>query len=395
MGIGANSWYAISAYTNGGYDLTTDDLFTSEYCNYDLYRYDEATATWENYKNSHFTSLEPGRGYIYRRDSYMSFDFGTANEGNFTSEYALSNTSTCPDNNNLKGFNLIGNPYQHSIYKGEDFDEDGSLDVGYYSLNRDGSWLAHLDDDPIEVGQGVLVRVSDEVSSEVSLSFTDNAVAPAVPDEKGSRVNGLQFTATGGGHEDVAYAIFNSQSSTSKSDGLPKFSHLNAEAPSLSIVQDGSDYAIAMIDGNVQSFPLKFHATREGEYTIGVGMTGDKAYVGELEYLHLLDRLTGADIDLQSQPTYTFTHTLNQGASPRFLVKLSPDSESDNGIFAYQNGDRIVVEGAGTLQVYDVMGRQLFTHEINSQFSILNSQFPSTGVYIFRLGEKSQKLVIK
>jgi len=41
------------------------------------------------------------------------------------------------------------------------------------------------------------------------------------------------------------------------------------------------------------------------------------------------------------------------------------------------------------------MGRQLFSKEINSQLSILNSQFPHAGVYILRLDGQSQKIVIR
>lgn len=385
--IGANSWCAISAYTQGGYYLGDYDGLTSG-ADYDLYRYNEATASWENYKNtnhSDFTSLVTGRGYIYRSAYYTTLDFGTANEGDVASAYALTNTGSCPDAN-LQGFNLIGNPYQHAIYKGVNFPAT-NLTTGFYSLECDGSWRVHTDSDPIAIGEGVLVKFNG--SSQVYLSFTEGGAKMGGNDDlnKGASKMGLQFSVVGCGHEDVAYAMLNSQ----HSEGLPKVAHLNAEAPSLSIPQGGKDYAIAMIDGCTQAFPLKFRAVGNGEYTVSV--SGD---LNELGYLHLIDRATGRDIDLLSQPTYTFTNTRSQASTQRFTVKLSPNAdEEDNGIFAYQNGDRIVVEGTGTLQVYDVLGRQLYTHEINSQLSISNSQFPGTGVYILRLGEKSQKLVIK
>ena len=117
--------------------------------------------------------------------------------------------------------------------------------------------------------------------------------------------------------------------------------------------------------------------------------------IGTIEsigYLHLIDRVADKDIDLLRQPTYTFSHSSNQAIADRFLVRLRPEGET--GIFAYQNGNSIVVEGTGMLQVFDVMGRQLFTKDINSQFSIFNSQFP-TGVYILRLNGKIQKIVIR
>ncbi|MBR1549896.1 MAG: T9SS type A sorting domain-containing protein, partial [Bacteroidales bacterium] len=63
--------------------------------------------------------------------------------------------------------------------------------------------------------------------------------------------------------------------------------------------------------------------------------------------------------------------------------------------FAHVDGDQVVIDGTGLLQAYDVMGRLLFSTEVNSQLSIFNSQFPSAGVYVLRLNGKSQKIVIR
>ena len=396
ISFGADSWQAISVFKHdvGGNHLSFNNAGSLIYSEggeygpyYDLYRYNEATATWENAKNStdhsDFTSFEIGRGYIYRTSIYTQMVLGGI-ENTGTISYSPTFTSSCPDPD-LKGFNLIGNPYSHSIVKGEDL-TSSSLTTGYYSLTPDGSWRVHLDSDPIGIGQAVLVKVT----SATGLSFTDSEGNNGGY-KKGVAGLHLQFTVSSNNKSDIAYAIFSSQSTTLNSEGLPKVSHLNAEAPSLSIPQGGTDYAIAMIDGSTQAFPLKFRAVGNGEYTVSV--SGD---MSEMGYLHLIDRATGRDIDLLSQPTYTFTNTCNQSSTQRFTVKLSPNAdEEDNGIFAYQNGDRVVVEGTGTLHVYDVLGRQLYTHEISSQLSIPSSQFPGTGVYILRLGEKSQKLVIK
>ena len=70
--------------------------------------------------------------------------------------------------------------------------------------------------------------------------------------------------------------------------------------------------------------------------------------------------------------------------------------ENTNSQFAYQQGDHLIITGTDTLQAYDIMGRLLFSQEIstfNSQLS--TSIFPATSVYILRLNEKSQKIVIK
>jgi len=155
--------------------------------------------------------------------------------------------------------------------------------------------------------------------------------------------------------------------------------HLNAEAPSLSI--DG--YAIASLDEETEAFPLTLKA-QPGEYTIG--LTSPTS----LSYLHLIDRLAGRDIDLLRDSSYTFTVSAGSAGGDRFLVKLSPDAqETHSPHFAHWDSDRLVVTGEGTLEAYDVMGRQLFTKEISP------SIFPAAGVYVLRLGGQSQKIVVK
>ena len=72
-------------------------------------------------------------------------------------------------------------------------------------------------------------------------------------------------------------------------------------------------------------------------------------------------------------------------------------ADVDDDIFAYQNGNEIVVEGRGELQVFDIMGRMVMNAHINEIETMYTSSLQS-GVYIFRLlGEeaKTQKVMIK
>ena len=67
-----------------------------------------------------------------------------------------------------------------------------------------------------------------------------------------------------------------------------------------------------------------------------------------------------------------------------------------NSQFARQEGESLIITGTGTLQVFDIMGRLLFNFLIqNSKFEIPISKFPSSGVYILRLGGKTQKMVVR
>jgi hypothetical protein len=71
------------------------------------------------------------------------------------------------------------------------------------------------------------------------------------------------------------------------------------------------------------------------------------------------------------------------------------NSEFSDGteIFAYQNGNDIVVNGEGELLVFDLMGRMVMNLHVNGVQTV---EKPSQcGVYILRLNEKTQKIVIE
>ena len=152
----------------------------------------------------------------------------------------------------------------------------------------------------------------------------------------------------------------------------------------LSIPVEGRRYAIANLGSDCQSFDMVFLGT--GTYTL--------SFNGNSSYCHLIDRVAGKDIDMLRQ-NYTFSS--NGFDADRFTVKLSPEAqENANGNFAYWNGNVWMVEGNGTLQVFDALGRQLLSQEIsNSNFEIQNSLFPAAGVYVLRMGEKTQKIVVR
>lgn len=379
--ISLERWYAISAPVYDGW-YHNYYSFDNYYSTHVLYSYSESDGTWIN-KTS--TYLERGRGYIfnqYRGDdndgsvtsATITFN-GIPNKGNYPNAQTLTNS--CQDVT-LRGYNLIGNPYTHPIYKGSAFPSTG-LCSGYYSLGTDGSWQANMDNTPIAMGQGVLVQVAGNVTGPLSLSFTDVATPVG---SKGADDHGLRFTIEGFGHSDVAYALL------SEGEGLGKIGHLAENLPTLSIPVADRRYAIAHLGADCRQFDLHFRAAASGSHTLTLSAASRPAY------LHLIDRLTGADIDLLAAGSYTFDAT-PVDASNRFLVKLAPGNEAYNGFFAFQAGDHLLIEGSGTLQVFDVMGRQLFIREVSGQLSLPNTQFPGPGVYILRLGEKSQKLVIK
>ena len=156
------------------------------------------------------------------------------------------------------------------------------------------------------------------------------------------------------------------------------------------IPQNNNRYAVAC--GETKgSMPVNFKAAETGKYTISVNAEGL-----DMDYFHLIDRLTGEDVNLLIEDSYSFIAS-KQDPESRFILSFTANGYNNDAdaTFAYQNGSEIIVNGEGELQIFDVTGRKVMTTKINGVQTIngLNS-----GVYIFRvIGDtlRTQKIVVR
>ena len=382
-------WYTIaSAVANPNISSATN-LTTGTY---DLYRYNEAATAndqgqilyWENYKahnsgvGADFTTLENGRGYLYRN--------GASKTLSFTGNTNVGDVSCCVSNSggDFAGFNLIGNPYPHNIYKGAGTAIPNSVTSGYelatgfHTLTNEGAWSTGTDNSTaILPGQGIMV----EATTAGTITIEDKTSSSS------SKYNNeyIRFTVENAEFSDDAYAWFD------KGYGLHKIDHRNPVIPMLYIPKDGEDYSIAIMKDNTEAFGLNFKANTTGSYTLKYKAKGN------FDYLHVIDRLTGKDTDMLLDGEYSFVGS-TQDDEARFIVKLAykPNyGSSDETVFAYQSGSEIFVSGEGELQIFDVTGRIVSTETINGVKAV---SVPAQGVYVFRLvGEnvKTQKIVVR
>ncbi|MCR5444161.1 MAG: InlB B-repeat-containing protein [Bacteroidales bacterium] len=391
LGVAAGQWQAIaSPLTNNGSSqyLALTDLATGSY---DLFGYYERDATWENMNDNFPDDLNLGDGYIYRSATGGTRTFvGLPYSEN---NYARNLYYRC-SNEALRGFNLVGNPYNQPIAFSDISVPAGygAIAPGYYTLDGDGTWQAHTAG-TIAPGQGFLLQATEPHSGQnwarIQIDRPTGSKSSSQPSTFSSA--GIAFTVSDGSHSDIAYALF------AEGEGLRKMAHLDAEAPSLSIPQGAQRYAIATLSDSTQAFPLALQAT-PGEYTLSLERLGNLEALEHLDYIHLIDRETGADIDLLRDSTYTF-HATGSDAN-RFTVKLSPSATHyplSTTHFAHLSGDRLVIDGEGTLEAYDMIGRKLFSQEMNTNAltHLHINAFPAAGVYILRLAGQSQKIVIK
>ena len=326
---------------------------------YDLFRLNPEDRQWENYvQHTDDFPLVNGQGYLYATKETKTLVFsGTYNTG---TEKVVSLST---------GFNLVGNPFVVNAYVSKPF----------YQMNDTGTDIEPIDNyesySPVAIPPctGIVVRASG--TDEVTFSTE-------MPSQSTGNNGNLQMTLTKTGARSDA---FQDKAIVSFNEGaeLEKFV-FNERHAKLYIPQDGNDYAIAFSDMSGE-VPLNFKATETGRYTIGFDFENAKGV-----RIQLIDKLEDVIIDLSAKDSYTFMgSTIDQ--IDRFILVFIQVGEDSN--FAYQNGDDIIVSGNGTLKVYDVLGRMVITERINGVQTIKK---PSpTGVYIFRLNGKSQKIVVK
>ena len=177
---------------------------------------------------------------------------------------------------------------------------------------------------------------------------------------------------------------------------LEKF-YFGDPSANIYIPQGNEEFAIVSAEAQGE-MPVCFKAKADGQYTISV----DAENV-EMGYLHLIDNITGADVDLLANPSYTFNAKWDDYAS-RFRLVFSAnnnnnaEAESDN--FAFISNGQIILNGVNnnaTLQVIDMMGRIVSSEQINGNSA--NLAPTASGVYVLRLingtETKTQKIVVK
>ena len=95
---------------------------------------------------------------------------------------------------------------------------------------------------------------------------------------------------------------------------LPKF-QLNPKNTKVYIPHDNKDFSVVSVVSDMGEMPVDFKASEDGIYTLG--FSSENVSFG---YLHLIDNLTGVDVDLLANPSYSFNAQATDSASRFRLV---------------------------------------------------------------------------
>ena len=370
---------------------------------YDLYRFNQSSSNgkeWQNWKQDEGHnnvapgfSLVNGQGYLYASKETRTLVF--------TGEYtAATEPVEVPldydEYAELAGWNLVGNPFttQATMTNG-----NGQA-VSFYVINGQNVVPYEGSATTIEPCTGVMVKA--EGTGE-SVFFTSVSPDEAPQPNKGSLQIALsQVTSSLRGTKQSS-TLDNAIISFNEGSKLSKF-YFGEQNANIYIPQDNEEYAIAFSESQGE-MPLNFKAKENGTYTISVDVDNV-----EMGYLHLIDNLTGADVDLLTPPacghplsegearsgaelgsnspatdsqtpagfplckggqgdsksaSYTFTaKTTDYESRFRLVFSICEDANGDNEAFAFISNGNIIVNGEGTLQVFDVLGHQLVTKQL-------------------------------
>ena len=358
-GDGNDKWALIASPVDGSIAPTTvSNIFSAT--EYDLYRLNPSTVMWENYKEQAGNAaagfnLVNSRGYLYATKETKTLVFS----GNY--KWGSEETVDL-----IPGFNLVGNPFTTEAW----------VNKPYYKMNAAGSDIEAVSEyatTAIPVCTGVVINAT--FADAVTFSTT-------APQQQSANNNGnLQMTLTKTGARSDAFQDKAIVSFTENSQ-LEKFV-FNENHAKLYIPQEGNDYAIASSDMTGE-MPLNFRATETGRYTINFNFENVDCVM-----IQLIDKVENIIIDLNANDSYTFMGS-PADREDRFTLVFTQVGTSSN--FAYQSGTDIIVSGNGTLEVFDVVGRMVISQRINGVQRVEKPE--QTGVYIFRLNGRTQRIVI-
>ena len=359
-----DGWYLIASPVS----TTPSEVTNMKSNKYDLYRFNQvgANGEWENYKK-HTNGFEivPGQGYLYANNKSVTLTFtGLPYEGD--GEIPLVYDDNAAEG--MKGINLVGNPFGTNATLDSDHD--------FYVMNANRTNIIAGTDRTIGVMEGVIVIAKD--ANDDHVTFTPSSTGKS---NEGNRV--VLNVADNGNVIDRAIVRFG------QGNNLSKF-QLFENSTKLYIAQNGKDYAIAKAEAQGE-MPVSFKAAQDGTYTISVNPEEM-----EMNYLHLIDNLTGANVDLLTTPNYTFSAKTDDYAS-RFRLVFSAQ-ENDAEHFAFVSNGEIIVNNAeqATIEVIDMTGRTI-ARQYGEQTMSTNGI--AAGVYVIRLTNgdqvKTQKIIIK
>ncbi len=346
---------------------------------YDLFKYDgtQKDAEWVNYQGhvaDFDETFQQGRGYLasYETETTATFK-GVLNK---KSSFTFSDVKAHDEENYYTNFYLLGNPFTFNM----DINNlvASGMETGIAVINATGNGYEYRTSGSVNVGEGFFVKTA---AATASLSYSEGAKRG---DDKVAAINLIATSKAGNDNVIIRLA-------GADNEGFNKLDNLDRGVAEIYVHNDGNRYGIKSFDENTTEVEVAFHANEMGNYTIAAVAEGDFSSVV------LLDRFTGVETNLLVED-YDFTAT-SRDDQDRFIVRLVNGQQSaDNSHFAYVSGEDLILEAEGKVQIIDVMGRMVYSNDVEGDNNRIDVSNFRNGAYVVRLineeGVKVQKIVV-
>lgn len=432
----ANGYFPTNVYT-GSYA-------SDYYPDWDFYAYYEPDYHWINFKrngNSHWhedlwpgepeanrpkinyksngtgadwsneSTLIPGRGYLVStaQPTFLQA-YGTLNKGIVLVPLTMQGLYRT-------GHNFLGNPYQSYL----DFDQFAETNKFIWGGDIRNAAYIILDED---LGDYVYYAYDQSVNSFSGNRYLHPHQGFMVVTQTVDKIAKFEETmadltadvAFRGGHVNyplVNLIVFDANANRDmvtvelgrpQKGGARKVQDLRSGNGSIWCHYEDEDYGIVFTQPDLVEANIRFATDEDCAYT----MTWNTQN-GEFSYLHLIDNMTGTDIDCLTTEEYKFNSRTSDYKSRFRLVfdytgveengEDGPSTSSETSAFAFPMGDELVVNGAGHLEMIDLLGRIVKTEELHGNQNTVSIPSGTVGVYVLRLengnGTQVQKIVVK
>ena len=399
---------------------------TDAVSHWDFYTYYEPQYHWINFKrnsssHAHYeephdwisydneANLVPGKGYMAAidQDSYLS-NTGTLNNGDVPIKLTYSNDGTGLEAPTKDwGSNLVGNPYQAYLDLNAVADGTGYTKFYIYSAETNQYVPFTIDQSSntwtpsqfIHPHQAFFVLTD---ATDGNFKFTYD-MATASKDENGNSYfrKGAQidYPLINLFAKDEAGALNYTIIEVGRPElgGAEKTEALKTTDFDLYAHYGQIDYKLLFTPEEAQRVAVFFNTKKDGTYTLSWDTQN-----GEFSFLHLIDNITGVEVDMLDNDHYTFEGLASDYASRFYILFNNPNEEpggngngNGNGEIAYFDGYGWIVNGEGILELIDVTGRVLYREYLAGDMNRIHLDNFKTGVYVLKLGDMTQKIIIK
>ena len=312
-------------------------------------------------------SFQQGRGYLASYETET-----TANiKGYIPTETSFNFPLTYNADNRWSNFHLLGNPFSFDI-KWKDFAKTGVYN-GIARMTTEGTYKYDATSD-IKVGEGFMVMTN---GTSPSLTYGTRAYNESY--------DNISVVASGVEGSDNVVLHFNGE----ENEGFPKLDNINENAANVFVLRNGNRYGICSYDEDVTEIPLYFDAKEMGSYSLAIETEG------RFDNVYLYDKMTNETIDMLAEGEYRFTSTADENPN-RFVIRFNRDNDnitSDN--FVYQSEDNLYVNAEGTIQIIDVMGRIVYSSDVENDNNVINVSHLNKATYFVRNINENQVRIQK